>query len=125
MGIIDSLLGHAGETPVAKIEADLAPMLAEGERLHAAFAFVRDMIVFTDRRLIVVNKQGVTAKKVEYRSIPYRSIVMHSLETAGHFDLEADFNLWLSGQPQPIAFKLGRGEGSTRLVALLAQHMPR
>lgn len=125
MGILDSLLGHAGETPVAKIESELKPMLAEGETLHAAFAFVRDMIVFSDRRLIVINKQGVTAKKVEYRSIPYRSIVMHSLETAGHFDLEADFKLWLSGQPDPIAFKLGRGEGSSRLVSLLATHMPR
>ena len=62
----------------------------------------------------------MTAKKVEYRSIPYRSIVMHSLETAGHFDLESDFKLWLSGQPAPIELKLGRGEGSTRLVSLLS-----
>ena len=125
MGLIDSLLGHAGETSVEKLQPELQPMLAEGERIEVGFAFVRDMVVFTDRRLILINKQGVTAKKVEYRSIPYRSIVMHSLETAGHFDLEADFNLWLSGQPAPISIKLGRGEGSTRLVALLATRMPR
>ncbi|MBE2211896.1 MAG: PH domain-containing protein [Xanthomonadaceae bacterium] len=125
MGLIDSLLGHAGETPVDKLEPELRPLLAAGEPLEAAFTFVRDMIVFTDRRLILINKQGVTAKKVEYRSIPYRSIVMHSLETAGHFDLESDFKLWLSGQPAPIELKLGRGEGSTRLVSLLSQHMPR
>ena len=124
MGLIDSLLGHAGETPVDKLEPELRPLLATGESLEAAFAFVRDMIVFTDRRLILINKQGMTAKKVEYRSIPYRSIVMHSLETAGHFDLESDFKLWLSGQASPIELKLGRGDGATRLVSLLTQHMP-
>ena len=125
MGFIDSLLGHAGEAPVAKLEPELRPLMAEAEQIEAAFSFVRDMIVFTDRRLILINKQGMTAKKVEYRSIPYRSIVMHSLETAGHFDLESDFNLWLAGQAAPIALKLGRGEGATRLVSLLSQHMPR
>ncbi len=125
MGLIDSLLGHAGETSADQLQPELAPMLADGERVEAGFAFVRDVIAFTDRRLILINKQGVTAKKVEYRSIPYRSIVMHSLETAGHFELEADFHLWLMGQTQPISLKLGRGEGSTRLVALLATHMPR
>ena len=125
MGFIDNLLGHAGEAPVAKLEPELRPLMAEGEAVEAAFAFVRDMIVFTDRRLILINKQGVTAKKVEYRSIPYRSIVMHSIETAGHFDLESDFRFWLSGQPAPIELKLSRGEGATRLVSLLSQHMPR
>ena len=125
MGIIDSLLDHAGEASTDKVQAELAPMLAGNERIERAFAFVRDLIVFTDRRLIFVNKQGVTAKKTEYRSIPYRSIVMYSIETAGHFDLECDFKLWLSGQEQPLSTKLGRGEGAQALVALLAEHAPR
>ncbi len=125
MGILDTLLGHAGETPINKISGDLAPLLAEDEVAERAFAFVRDLIVFTDRRLILVNKQGLTARKVEYRSIPYRSIVSYVLETAGHFDLEAEFKIWLSGQPQPIALRLGRGNAASSLVALLAQHMPR
>ena len=110
MGLIDSLLGHAGEASVAKLEPELRPLMAEGEVLEAAFAFVRDMIVFTDRRLILINKQGVTAKKVEYRSVPYRSIIMHSLETAGHFDLESDFKLWLSGQPAKVRLKISAPE---------------
>ena len=94
MGFIDSLLGHAGEAPVAKLEPELRPLMAEGEQIEAAFSFVRDMIVFTDRRLILINKQGMTAKKVEYRSIPYRSIVMHSLETAGTVRRRASRPAW-------------------------------
>ena len=65
MGLIDSLLGHAGETPVDKLEPELRPLLAAGEPLEAAFTFVRDMIVFTDRRLILINKQGVTILLIE------------------------------------------------------------
>ncbi|MDO4708373.1 MAG: PH domain-containing protein [Pseudomonadota bacterium] len=124
MGIIDTLLGHAGAAPAERIEKELQPLLADGERVESAFAFVRDIIAFTNLRLILVNKQGVTAKKVEYRSIPYRSIVMHALETAGHFDLDTDLKLWLSGQADPICLKLGRSKAATRLVALLAQHAP-
>lgn len=125
MGLIDSLLGHAGEKPIDKIADEFAPLLAPGETLQRAFGLIRDLIVFTSYRLIIVNKQGVTAKKVEYRSVPYRSIVMFSLETAGHFDLEAELRIWLSGQPAPIEISLGRNSGATDIVALLAQHAPR
>lgn len=125
MGLIDGLLGHAGEKPVEKIQEEFAPLLAPGETLQRAFALIRDLIVFTDRRVILVNKQGVTAKKTEYRSIPYRAITMFSLETAGHFDLEADLRIWLSGQPAPIELHLGRNSGAQQIVALLAQHAPK
>ena len=125
MGLIDSLLGHAGEKPVDKLAEDFAPLLAPGETLQRAFGLIRDLIVFTDRRLIFVNKQGLTAKKVEYLSVPYRSIVMFSLETAGHLDLEAELKIWLSGQPAPIQHSLGRNSGAQDIVALLAQYTPR
>jgi hypothetical protein len=125
MGLLDGLLGHAGETPVNKLEEEFAPLLAPGETLQRAFALIRDLIVFTDRRIILVNKQGVTAKKTEYRSIPYRAITMFSLETAGHFDLESELRIWLSGQPAPIELHLGRSSGATEIVALLAQHAPK
>lgn len=125
MGLIDGLLGHAGETPVDKLAEEFAPLLAPGESLQRAFSTIRDLIVFTDRRVMLVNKQGLTAKKTEYRSIPYRAITMFSLETAGHFDLEAELRIWLSGQPAPIELHLGRGSGSQAIVALLAQHATR
>jgi hypothetical protein len=125
MGLLDSLLGNAGEKSVDAVRPGLAPVLAPGEDLQRAFGLIRDLLVFTDRRLILVNKQGVTGKKVEYLSIPYRSIVMFSLETAGHFDLEADLKIWVSGQAEPIARSLGRSSGAQDIVALLAQHAPR
>lgn len=125
MGLLDTLLGHAGEKSVDKLADDFAPLLAPGEALQRAFGLIRDLIVFTDRRLIFVNKQGVTGSKIEYLSVPYRSIVMFSLETAGHFDLEAELKIWVSGQVAPIQHSLGRNAGAQDIVALLAQHAPR
>ena len=58
MGLLDTLLGHAGEKSLDDIAADFAPLLAPGETLQHAFGFVRDLYVFTDRRLILINKQG-------------------------------------------------------------------
>ena len=75
MGLIDGLLGHAGETPVDKLTEEFAPLLAPGEPLQRAFSTIRDLVVFTDRRVMLVNKQGITAKKTEYRSIPYLSLI--------------------------------------------------
>ena len=120
MGILDTLLGHAGEKNLDKIREDFAPLLAPGETLQRAFGLIRDLMVFTDRRLILVNKQGVTGSKIEYLSVPYRSIVMFSIETAGHFDLEAELRIWVSGQAAPLSRSLGRDAGAQEIVALLA-----
>ena len=122
MGLIDSLLGNAGEQPLDKIAEEFAPLLAPGETLQRAFGLIRDLLVFTDRRLVLVNKQGVTGKPIVYRSIPYRSIAMFSLQTEGHFDLESELRIWLHGQDEPLARTIGRGEGAADIVALLAQN---
>ena len=60
------------------------------------------MWVFTNMRLILVDKQGLTGKKVDYQSIPYKSIVRFSKESTGLFDLDAELKLWLSGMSEPI-----------------------
>ncbi|WP_133479241.1 PH domain-containing protein [Cognatilysobacter segetis] len=121
MGLLDTLLGHAGEKDIAGLHEEFGPLLAQGEALQRAFGFVRDLIVFTDRRMIIVDKQGVTGRKTSYLSIPYRAIVMYSIETAGHFDLDSDLKIWVSSQPEPITRSLGRGAGARDIIAILAQ----
>mgnify|MGYP003575822249 FL=1 len=125
MGLIDTLLGHAGEKPVDRLAEEFAPLLAPGETLERAFGLIRDLIVFTDRRMILVDKQGLTGSKIQYLSIPYRSVVMFSIETAGHFDMDSELRIWLSGQAAPISRTLGRDSGAREILALLAQHAPR
>ena len=71
------------------------------ENVELAFSLIRDLIVFTDKRLILVDKQGVTGKKTAYKSYPYRSISRFSVETAGHFDLDAELKIWVSSAEEP------------------------
>ncbi|MFP7722926.1 PH domain-containing protein [Lysobacter sp. A3-1-A15] len=125
MGLLDTLLGHASDKPLDDVAADFQPLLAPGETVQRAFGLVRDLMVFTDRRLVLVDRQGVTGRRTEYLSLPYRSIVMYSLETPAHFDLEAELKLWVCGQPQPLVRSLGRSAGAEDILAVLAQHVSR
>ena len=76
---------------------EVAPLLVQGEQVIFAFRGVRDFVVFTDKRLIAVNVQGMTGKKRDFTSLPYSRIQAFSVETAGHFDLDAELDLWFSG----------------------------
>ena len=69
MGLLDGLLGNASEIDASKLHAEFAQVLATGERVEKAYQLIRDTFVFTDKRLIFVNRQGVTGRKVEYQSI--------------------------------------------------------
>jgi hypothetical protein len=72
-------------------------LLIEGERVIGAFKALRDGVVFTDKRIIAVNVQGITGKKKDYTSLPYSKIVVFSVETAGTFDLDSELELYFSG----------------------------
>lgn len=102
MGLIDGLLGNASEIDSEKLQAELAQILTNTERVDKAYQLIRDLIVFTNKRLILIDKQGLTGKKIEYHSIPYRSIIHFSIETSGHFDLDAELKIWVSGSSVPI-----------------------
>lgn len=125
MSILSRLLGHAGAIPPAKAQEEYARLLADGEAVEAAFKLVRDAILFTSRRLVFVDKQGMTGRKTEYLSIPYRSIVRFSVESSGHFDLEAELKIWVSGTPDPIQRTFDRNLDVYALQALLAGYVGR
>jgi hypothetical protein len=75
----------------------VAPLLIQGEQAISCFKAVRDFVVFTNKRLIAVNVQGITGKKRDFTSLPYSKIQAFSIETAGTFDLDAELDLWFSG----------------------------
>jgi hypothetical protein len=79
------------------VRQDVAPLLIPDEQLVAAFKAMRDFVVFTNKRLIAVNVQGMSGKKRDFTSLPYSKIQAFSVETAGTFDLDAELELWFSG----------------------------
>lgn len=101
MGLLSGLMGNASQKNVDKVERDLEDILVPGEQVTLAFSLIRDLIVFTEFRLILVDKQGVTGKKTSYKSLPYRSISRFSVETSGHFDLDAELKIWVSSAVVP------------------------
>ena len=123
MGLLSGLLGDASEADVTEVEQDLARILAEGESVERAFQVVRDLIIFTRTRLILVDKQGLTAKKTEFHSIPYRAITHFSVETAGHFDLESELRIWVSSNPEPITHTFKRGGAILEVQRALATYV--
>ena len=75
----------------------LGPMLVEGETILSAFQTVRDGVVFTTKRIIAINIQGITGKKKDITSLPYSKIQCFSVETAGTLDLDSELDLYFSG----------------------------
>ncbi|WP_370193413.1 MULTISPECIES: PH domain-containing protein [Aurantimonas] len=120
MGLISGLMGLPSDADATAIEADLAPILLPGEGVELAFQIMRDLLVFTDLRLIMVDKQGMTGRKRHIQSVPYRSITMFAIETAGSFDTDSEMTLWVSGQ-SPITRPLSRRADIAGIQRALAQ----
>ena len=121
MSLLNALLGSASEIQPSELQRQLDPILANHEKVLCGFKAVRDLFVFTRCRLIFIDKQGLTGKKVCYHSIPYRNITQFAVETAGHFDMDAELKIWVSGASAPINRRLRRGTEVTRLQKLLAE----
>jgi hypothetical protein len=81
MGLLSNFLGNATEIDIAKVQAELEPVLVPGESIGRGFKIFRDMFIFTDHRLIMIDKQGLTGSKVSYHSILSRNISQFSVET--------------------------------------------
>ena len=125
MGLLDGLLGNASEVDASKLQIEFAQVLAPGETIEKAYQLIRDTFVFTDKRLIFVNRQGLTGKKVDYQSIPYRSITRFSIETGGTFDLDAELKIWLSGNPAPIQLQFNKKLSIYTVQSVLASYVLR
>lgn len=78
-------------------EKMVAPILVENEAIIGSYQSIRDGVVFTDKRIISINIQGITGKKKDFTSLPYSKIQAFSVETAGTFDLDSELDLWFSG----------------------------
>ncbi len=83
--------------PDSTFESMIQPLFVPGETILGTFQGIRDGIVFTSKRIIAVNVQGITGKKKDFTSLPYSKIQAYSVETAGVLDLDSELELWFSG----------------------------
>ena len=123
MGLLDAIMGNATEVDLNELQQELQPILADSEQLALAYKLIRDMFVFTNKRLILIDKQGVTGKKVSYQSIPYKAITYFEVETAGRFDMDAELKLHISGQKEPLVKELKKGTDVVGIQRTIANYM--
>ncbi len=105
MGIFSKILGNADQVSVEKLNEKYKRLLTDDENVELGFKLFRDTFMFTNKRLILIDVQGLTGSKVEYKSLPYKNISRISLETAGTFDLDAELKLWISSEDTPSVSK--------------------
>ncbi|MBW2960403.1 PH domain-containing protein [Mesonia aestuariivivens] len=123
MGIFSSLLGNAGAIDKETIQQKYAKLLTSSEKIEVGFKIFRDTFIFTNKRLILIDVQGLTGSKTSYFSVSYRSITRFSIETAGSFDLDAELKIWISGEQHPsIAKKFDKRVDIYEVQKILAEY---
>lgn len=105
MGLLNKLIGNASEISSEKLSEKYSRLLTESETVELGFKLLRDTFMFTNKRLILIDVQGLTGSKVQYKSLPYKHISRISLETAGTFDLDAELKIWISSENTPSVSK--------------------
>lgn len=124
MGILSALLGNAGAVGQEELKKEYGKLLLEGEEIELGFKLIRDIFIFTSKRLVLVDKQGITGSKTEYLSIAYKNISRFSVETAGTFDLDAELKIWISSEASPsIRKKFNKSVNVYDVQMVLAHHV--
>jgi hypothetical protein len=97
-------------------------LLITGEDVVGSYVSMRDRVVFTNKRIISCNVQGMTGKKVDYTSIPYSKIQTYSVETSGVLDLDAELEIWISSIGK-IKFELSGGVNVKALCKNISEYI--
>ena len=124
MGLFSAIIGNAGAVSPEELIKQYGRLLTENEEIELGFKLIRDTFIFTNKRLILVDVQGITGSKTEYKSISYKSISRFSIETAGTFDLEAELKIWISSEQMPsITKKFNKSVNVYDVQKVLAFHV--
>lgn len=124
MGILSAIIGNAGSVSQDELQKKFGELLIENETIELGFKLIRDTFIFTNKRLILVDVQGITGSKVSYKSILYKSISRFSIETAGTFDLDAELKIWVSSEVNPsIQKQFNKSVNVYEVQRILAKHV--
>lgn len=124
MGLFSALMGNAGVAESDNLANKYGKLLLADEEIETGFKLIRDTFIFTNKRLILIDVQGLTGNKVEYKTIAYKSISRFSVETAGTFELDAELKIWVSSEQQPsIVKQFNKSVDVYEVQKILARHV--
>lgn len=100
----------------------IAPMFVSNEEIIGTYQSIRDGVVFTSKRIIAINVQGITGKKKDFTSLPYSKIQAYSVETAGVLDLDSELDLWFSGLGK-VRFEFTANANVSMICKMISEHV--
>ena len=124
MGLLAAMTGNAAKIEPAAGQELFSQVLSNSEQVRTAYQLYRDAFVFTDLRIIFKDVQGITGSKIEWHSLPYKSISHYSIETAGTNDWDAELKIYVSGNPTPaITKKFNKKLSIYEVESVLSKHV--
>jgi len=123
MGLFSGAAKGSDSSENKKFYTEYGPLLADGEIIEAGFAVLRDTFLFTNKRLIIVEVQGISGRQIEYLSIPYSRIMKFSVQSGGSFDLNAELKLWIGSDTIPVEKKFNKDVNVYDVQKILASHV--
>jgi Bacterial PH domain len=122
MSVLHKLFGNAVEADISAVQAEFSNILVQNEDVVGAYKLVRDSIIFTTERLLLVDVQGITGSKISYQSIPYSSVKVFTMETAGTLDFDCEIKLIIQGMGLPLSLKFKKGTDLNPIYKLLSTY---
>ncbi len=113
----------AHEIDPADIQREFAGIMLPDEQVITAFKTIRDTVFLTNYRFVMVNVQGITGSKRDVMSVPYKSIVAFSVESAGTFDLDSDLKLFVTGGVGQLVVKISKKADPQAVLRTLAEQV--
>ena len=123
MGLFSGQDKNTGTLETKKFHASYGQLLTDGEIIEVGFSLARDTFLFTNKRLILVEIQGISGKQLEYVSLPYNKITKFSVKTGGSFDLDAELKLWMGSDSIPLEKKFNKDNNVYEVQKVLASHV--
>lgn len=123
MGLFSGETKNSALAEAKKFHTEYGQLLVDGEVIEAGFVVYRDTFLFTNKRLILVDVQGVSGRQIEYLSIPYSKIMKFSVQTGGNFDLNAELKLWIGNETVPLEKKFNKELSIYEVQKVLASHI--
>ena len=118
---LDAVLGNAGQIESSQIKEEITKCFLEDEQVTGAYQTIRDQIVFTNKRFIYLDIQGLSGKKQSLLSVPYRSVTSYAMQSAGSLDSNVEFFISCKQMEYPITLKFKKGTDLQPLYNLISQ----
>lgn len=100
----------------------VSELLLDDEEIIDSFKSMRDGVIFTSKRIISVNVQGITGSKKDFTSLPYKNIVAYSIETSGTFDLDSELEIYFSALGK-VKFEFTGESSMLQISKVISNHV--